>query len=571
RCRRRSAAAALAVLMAAGLASSYFTQNRQVFVALAAELAVAGGWLLWHRFSWRRLAALALCLAAVGLLLLKQYQARDALAQQGRFSQAIEADARLPVWRFAAARIADRPWSGAGFGLRAFQLQYQDFAPDTPLWHAHNMVLNKGIQMGVPGMAAFLLLFAAVPWALAGGLRRRPAVRDLALAAIAMGVGVFVKNMTDDFFTRDGAYLYWLLAGAAVGVVGGTGKGGARRKFLVIRRDNIGDLVCTTPLIRALRQKYPAARIDALVNSYNFPVLAGNPDLDHVFAYTKAKHRQHGETVAGVYWRRLRLMLTLRREGYDAVILANGNYLKRPLGLARWVAPRSIVGFVPAGVAGTGIDLGVPVDDRPRHEVENISRLLTPLGVDGPPPALQLRAQPEAAARARRRLAEAGWYDPVRPLAAIHISARKVPQRWPAERYAELMRRLHAERGCQFMLFWSPGDEDNPLHPGDDRKAAAILSACADLPVLAYPTTQLEDLIGGLSVCSAAVCSDGGAMHIAAGLGLPIVCFFGNSDAAKWHPWGVPHILLQKESRHVDDISVDEAFEAFRRLSGQAA
>ena len=61
-------------------------------------------------------------------------------------------------------------------------------------------------------------------------------------------------------------------------------------KILVIRRDNIGDLVCTTPLFAALRQHYPHARIDALVNSYNGPVLAGNPDLDHVYVYSKYKH-----------------------------------------------------------------------------------------------------------------------------------------------------------------------------------------------------------------------------------------------------------------------------------------
>ena len=57
------------------------------------------------------------------------------------------------------------------------------------------------------------------------------------------------------------------------------------KRILVVRRDNIGDLVCTTPLIRALRQRYPDARIDALVNSYNLPVVAHNPDLDNAYAY----------------------------------------------------------------------------------------------------------------------------------------------------------------------------------------------------------------------------------------------------------------------------------------------
>ena len=73
--------------------------------------------------------------------------------------------------------------------------------------------------------------------------------------------------------------------------------------ILIIRRDNIGDLVCTTPLIGALRQRFPHGWLGALVNSYNAPVLEGNPDLDEVFVYTKAKHRSAGESLAAILWR----------------------------------------------------------------------------------------------------------------------------------------------------------------------------------------------------------------------------------------------------------------------------
>ena len=345
------------------------------------------------------------------------------------------------------------------------------------------------------------------------------------------------------------------------------------RTVLVIRRDNIGDLICTTPLIRGLRTAFPDARIDALVNSYNQPVLANNTDIDHVYFYTKAKHRSPAETAFGVYWRRLRLMLQLRNTRYDLVVLANGGYMPRPLGLARWVSPRHVAGFVPAAPAKHSaiIDLPVPIDDAPLHEVENIYRLLAPLGIEGKPPGLQLTPAPEARSKARSALAAAGWSDdPAQATVAIHISARKVLQRWPGDRFSELMRRLNAVSGCRFLLFWSPGDENNALHPGDDGKAQAIIDATQGLPVIPYPTDRLDDLIGGLSVCSAMICSDGGAMHVGAGLGLPIVCLFGNSDAAKWHPWGVPHRVLQSASRDVKDIGIEEAVAAYSTLK-QAA
>jgi hypothetical protein len=51
-----------------------------------------------------------------------------------------------------------------------------------------------------------------------------------------------------------------------------------------------------------------------------------------------------------------------------------------------------------------------------------------------------------------------------------------------------------------------------------------------------------------------------------AGLGLPIVCLFGNSGAQRWRPWGVPYRLLQKPSADVADIGVGEVVAAFNAL-----
>lgn len=76
-------------------------------------------------------------------------------------------------------------------------------------------------------------------------------------------------------------------------------------KVLVVRRDNIGDLVCTTPLFTALRRRYPQAWIGALVNSYNAPVLERNPDVNEVFAYTKLKHLEKGASALATLRSRL--------------------------------------------------------------------------------------------------------------------------------------------------------------------------------------------------------------------------------------------------------------------------
>ena len=155
----------------------------------------------------------------------------------------------------------------------------------------------------------------------------------------------------------------------------------------------------------------------------------------------------------------------------------------------------------------------------------------------------------------------------VRPLIGVHISARRPSQRWPADRFAELIIALNQRHGAATLFFWSPGAENHPQHPGDDAKAATVIARVGkDALLLPYPTAALADLIGALSVCDAVVCSDGGAMHLAAGLGKPLACFFGDSLLERWRPWGVRHSILQAGSRNVADIPVDEAAGAIATL-----
>ena len=340
-------------------------------------------------------------------------------------------------------------------------------------------------------------------------------------------------------------------------------------KFLVIRRDNIGDLVCTTPVLRALREHTPNAHICALVNSYNQAVLENNPDIDEVFAYTKAKHRPQGKSSIGVYWDRIQLLWRLRRMHFDYVILAAPGYLPRALKLARIIKPKHIVGFTQPG-ALHGIDMGVAYTaPGAMHEVEDVFRLLAPLGIEQIPPLTRVVADPAEIVSVHAILNAQQWW-PVGPLIGIHISARKPSQRWPAARFIELITSLRNKYDATFLLFWSPGDAANPLHPGDDAKAREILDALPEMPILGYPTHRLAQLIAALSVCNSVICSDGGAMHLAAGLGKPILCFFGKSDPERWHPWGVAYVLLQPPSLDVVDISVADAVANFAVLLQKA-
>jgi len=329
----------------------------------------------------------------------------------------------------------------------------------------------------------------------------------------------------------------------------------------VIPRANIGDLILTTPLIHALRLRFPEAWIGALVNSYNARVLEANSDLDAVFVYTKAKHRGSA-SIWSAYWSTLSLILRLRKLRVDYAILASPAASSKAQMFARRINARTIVGF--GECAGPGFGL-TPGSAGPLHQVEEVFRIAPLFGINHPPSRTAVFADEGEVTNARSFITNALPRNSA--LIGVHISTRKIKQRWPAEKFAGLLRRLADLRpDLAFVLFWSPGESDNPTHPGDDAKAHQILDRLGSFPIMPFPTNTLSDLFAGLAVCEQVICSDGGAMHAAAALGKPILCFFGNSEAGRWHPWGVPYQLMQAKSEDVSDITVAEALDKFREL-----
>lgn len=332
------------------------------------------------------------------------------------------------------------------------------------------------------------------------------------------------------------------------------------KRILLIRRDNIGDLVCTTPLFSALRARYPDAYIAVLTNTYCAPVVAHNPHLDHVFVYAKAKHLPRAERPAA-YWARVRLIQELRRMQFDDVILAAASYYARGLEFARWLPRSRVIGFVSEQGNKRGLDVALPRDAAPRHEVEDLFQLLAPLDIHGAPPATTLIPEPTSAMRAHEIVRNAlGGTQPI----AIHISARLPSNRWHLEGYVSLIRALTL-RGHKILLLWSPGEPNDPMHPGDDALAGEIEKSVANPALFSLPTRELPTLIAALGACRGAILSDGGAMHIAAALQKPLICFFGQSDTNRWRPWKCPHILLQPSSRNVADLTVEEVLDAVGR------
>lgn len=211
----------LGVVVALNLVGAMITRNRAVFPALLVQVVVltvllARADAAWER--WRRLLPwIGLFVAAVAGLFAVQMALRiDINPASGPLGQ----DPRWEIWAVAWENIRANPWFGSGFGRRVFSfLNPAVVQANGQHWHAHNLLLDKGVQMGLPGILAFaLLIFAAArgAWLPRDALRRDEAAAMLSAGGVALVIGLLVKNTTDDFFVRDQGYLFWvLMAGIA--------------------------------------------------------------------------------------------------------------------------------------------------------------------------------------------------------------------------------------------------------------------------------------------------------------------------------------------------------------------
>lgn len=330
-------------------------------------------------------------------------------------------------------------------------------------------------------------------------------------------------------------------------------------KILIIRRDNIGDLILTTPLIASLAEKFNV-KIDVLVNTYNQSVLENNPHIGRIHIYSKLHHRKHGQSALSVIMRRIKTYIDIRFARYDVAIIAREGFTKRQLHWAKISGAKRTIAFG-NDASGSITDAIAKTQDK-RHIVELLADLAKPLGAYSKPGPLELYVSEDELTSIAQKIAAPQNI----PVYGLQISARKPLQQWQAEKFVELAHRISQREKCHFLLFWSPGSADNKEHPGDDEKAQRIMSACKDISITPVATKNLRELMAAMTLCDQILTSDGGALHIAAGVGVPVVAMFGNSDAWFWGPWGVPHETLEAPDRNVNLLSVDTVDERFIQL-----
>lgn len=214
------------VLLALVLVTARLADNRMVWIALAVVFATASSLaaVRWHRALRRAplrwLAPLVALLLVLGLLFAQtaREKATAHFPPHTSVAETFAQDPRLQLWDRTLELIGVRPWTGYGFGksILAEELRRDLQLPE--LSHAHNVFMSQWLQTGAIGLAAFVLLLAALTARYLQFLRSADdALAFLGVIGIALVAGFVVKNLTDDFLFRSNGKEFWALNAALLG------------------------------------------------------------------------------------------------------------------------------------------------------------------------------------------------------------------------------------------------------------------------------------------------------------------------------------------------------------------
>jgi ADP-heptose:LPS heptosyltransferase len=328
------------------------------------------------------------------------------------------------------------------------------------------------------------------------------------------------------------------------------------RNILVIRNDNIGDVTCTTPLFEALRRIFPKAHIAVLVCRLTEEVVRGNPFLDQVHVYDKAKHgRYHNVWVA--WWKQYEVLRRIRHQKFDLVLGVRSGFSTPQAWMAYYSGARWRIGRTPKPKEEKFSFFYTHLLPRAKghgHEVLRSMEFLDPLGVQVKTPALYFPLEKEGEVRIEQFLAEIGLTE-IRPRVGVHLLSRMEDGRWwREENYLEVLNALSSRANLGVVFSYGP----------DQAAAAKKILDKLDRPVPYFASTDLKTFGAYVKALDLLMTLEGGPMHIAAAVGTPLIALFGKTDPLDWAPWGEGHTVLRKGNQE-NLIAPGEVIEAVER------
>ncbi len=338
------------------------------------------------------------------------------------------------------------------------------------------------------------------------------------------------------------------------------------KNILVFKFSSLGDVLLAEASLRALRNRFPKARLSVLVKTPYVEVFKDCPHLDEVIEYD-SEHQHKGPNLVS-------LAMELRERRFDLCVDLQNNWRSHAIGFLAGITRR--IGYARKG----GRLLFNEAVAEPVQKMDPVSHqfhLLKQLEIEPLPDGLRFygTAEDEAWAAA---FCETHGMRPGDRVAAVHVggSTRWQSKQWGLDSFAALINGLHARAGLKPLLVG--GQDDAAL-------AAALRLMLKQTCMDAVGKTSLGRLAALLKRCSVLVSSDSAPLHVAAAVRLPFVALFGPTDPKRHAPQGIGRVLFKNppcgpcyqpvcpEGHHrcMKDIALSEVVEAMQAVARPAA
>ena len=305
------------------------------------------------------------------------------------------------------------------------------------------------------------------------------------------------------------------------------------KNVLAVRLDNIGDVLMTTPAIRALKESVPGRRVTLLTSTAGAQVAPFIREIDQVITFAAPWMKATGDepTMDGA------MIVQLAARNFDAAVIFTV-YSQNPLPAAylaylagiplrlahcRENPYRLLTHWVPEPEPAKGV----------RHEVRRQLDLVAATGARTADDRLSFRVPRSAREQAWRTLIPLG-INGDRPLVVAHPGASASSRRYPPEMFARALELIARDTGCHLVL------------TGDEHEVALVESIRDSMTAPSHSFAGRLDL-GGLGALIAAadvlVSNNTGPVHIAAALGTPVVDLYALTNP-QHTPWKVPCRVL---------------------------
>ena len=302
--------------------------------------------------------------------------------------------------------------------------------------------------------------------------------------------------------------------------------------ILLIQLKHLGDVLLSTPVIDALANTFPGAKISILVNDGMEEMISGHPRLHEVLSLPPKIRDQSG---SGRLFKEWKLVREIRARRFDlAINLSRGD---RGGWISVFSGARHRLGYKVASQEPSyknwfyNIAVDQPVESI--HEVEKNIRLLTGLGLSAEPSPLTYSIPGEISDWARAELAKLNN----RPIVHVHPTSRWMFKCWDPRHMAAVITDLQST-GHAIVMTCGP-------HADESKHCQAVLHhANPDLQYLG--TLDLKQLGALIGLARVFLGVDSAPMHIAAAVQTPTVALFGPTGAENWSPWRVRSVVLQK-------------------------